>query len=310
MAFLHTARHVARATISVLFLSLSTCDDGEEPNPPSESDSGRSDADASTAPDSESDAGELSCGHYSGQVRSELNRALQEARMGCTDDRDCVVVSPDAGCIRTCPHAIVESSRQAFESAISLVTELCSSAPSSCFVPTDAPCAPVRGECVQGQCISVCDQPDWPDTTEVDGQFVRTGARCGELTCPDLPDLTDPRSEYALGCCTEDGSCGVFVSPLGPYCIARAEPGQPDPACPSETLDLYVDAGSGFLVTDSFPGCCRSDGVCGLDTSRTWGAGCIARSDFARTAQRTCTDGNVRLGQLEPIACDPQPQAP
>jgi hypothetical protein len=66
-----------------------------------------------------------------------------------------------------------------------------------------------------------------------------------------------------------------------------------------------VDLGSYVGVEDFLRGCCRPDGTCGLDTSRTWGAGCIARADVAAAAASSCTARNLPLADLETIACDP-----
>lgn len=105
------------------------------------------------------------------------------------------------------------------------------------------------------------------------------------------------------GYCTDESTCGVFAWPLGPDCFRLEASAPSSEECPGQGLALYVDHGSRALVVDHLPGYCRSDGVCGLDTSGSWGAGCVARADIARAAAATCNPWNEDLADLQTTEC-------
>jgi hypothetical protein len=232
---------------------------------------------------------------------------------GCTTDDDCTVVSPPFACWQGCPEAIYRPLQAQFDEDLALVMQQeCANRPQRCDPEPSGGCIELRAACYSaGTCTTVCNQPGWPDPkapggfpSDLQGQFVRERGYCGDTSCPALPEPIDPRGRYALSCCTEEGACGVFAWPLGPDCFEHQQVGMQNQQCPSITLSLFIDEGNGFGVNDSFPGCCRSDGLCGVDTSRTWGAGCVTRSAISHAAARTCNEDNFHLATLEDIACD------
>lgn len=86
----------------------------------------------------------------------------------------------------------------------------------------------------------------------------------GDCVAADCPGVS-LFGAMAAGCCTADGKCGADVSGLGlgDGCAEMNAPGDPDSACPSQSL-------GGFFTLE---GCCRPDGQCGvLDTFA--GLGC------------------------------------
>lgn len=244
------------------------------------------------------------CAQYDSNIRTAVGMALVAARSPCSDDADCVLSSGSVACMPSCPVSVMSANLAQFGADLDTIADNeCSLKPASCEPSTPlSECVPVRASCQHGSCVAQCDQPDWPDT-DIEGQFVREGAFCGDSACPAFPE-THSLGRYPVSCCTSDASCGVFARNLGPDCFRR-EPAAPhSEQCPGESLFIARD--ESFEVFDSLPGCCRPDQTCGLDTSKTWGAGCIARADFARAAAKTCTAQNMRFAELEPIPCDYQ----
>jgi len=270
-------------------------------------------AGSSEATDASSDA--LLCLQHWGPIQTGVSDAVVRARTGCASDDDCVIVPGPLACTRNCPVAIDRRHQAQFEADLALVMQGdCATLPETCEESALVPCVVERAECwSEGTCATVCDQPDWPNPddpgsppTNIEGQYVREGGYCGQTTCPAVPS-DGPRSEYALSCCTDDGACGVFAWPLGPDCFERQPRTARSEQCPAVWLNLFADYGDGLTVLDTLPGCCRADGVCGVDTSETWGAGCVARSAIAHAAERTCNQGNSELATLEDIPCEYTP---
>ena len=303
----------ASAIIVTAALTVLSCQSLEptEPN----ADARESDGSAPSKAADSSDAGhevntatlseQVLCAQHDANIRTAVGMALVAARSPCSDDDDCVLSSGPFACMPSCPVSVTSANLAQFGADLDTIAgNECSLKPTACepFAPQSA-CVPVRASCQRGSCVAQCDQPDWPDT-DIEGQFVREGAFCGDSACPAFPE-THSLGRYPVSCCTADESCGVFARNLGPDCFRR-EPSAPhSEQCPGESLFIARD--DSFEVFDSLPGCCRPDQTCGLDTSKTWGAGCIARSDFARAAAKTCTVENMHFAELETISCDYQP---
>jgi hypothetical protein len=108
-----------------------------------------------------------------------------------------------------------------------------------------------------------------------------------------------------VSCCTDAGGCGSGSPEIfGNACFERDQPGTPNTECPDGSVFLYVDLGSYSSVGDYFEGCCRPDGLCGFDTSRTLGAGCVERSELSRAVENGCS-GYEPLPPYESIPCSP-----
>ena len=87
-----------------------------------------------------------------------------------------------------------------------------------------------------------------------------------------------PMPGFPVGspCCTPGDACGLTIDFLGPQCIERDQPGDPDPDCPDIQL-------MGFPLS----GCCQPGGTCGvLDTFL--GLGCVDPSAFGAPPSPSC----------------------
>lgn len=151
-----------------------------------------------------------------------------------------------------------------------------------------------------GGSAAVCQgELDFAERMSADGT-------CGGVTCPELPDSADPRYDYRRHCCTDEGACGVGSGALfGGACFERNQEGTPSDECPYGSVYIYYDFGSEIVVADGFPGCCRPDGQCGLDTSRTFGAGCVERSELGAAVLDECNGFDEPLEVFESIPCTP-----
>jgi hypothetical protein len=134
-------------------------------------------------------------------------------------------------------------------------------------------------------------------------------ARCGDETCEALPVANSRVGNYAMHCCTTEGRCGSGSQRVyGSGCFERDQPGSLSDACPSQSVLVTYDAISDVPVGDYFEGCCLPEGLCGLDTSASLGAGCVERSILKRAIHTTCTRENHEL-ELESIPCTPSASA-
>ena len=79
-----------------------------------------------------------------------------------------------------------------------------------------------------------------------------------------------------MKCCTAGDDCGFSISLLGPDCIEGNQPGTPDPGCPSQSL-------MGFEL----PGCCKPEGICGVQDSFL-GLGCVDATVFIGGTPQSC----------------------
>src|SRR5688572_22881277 len=130
-------------------------------------------------------------------------------------------------------------------------------------------------------------------------------AHCGVERCPPFPVANWRLENYMQHCCTTDGRCGAGSQRVyGSGCFERDAQGSPSEACPSQTVLVTYDLLSDVPIGDYFPGCCLPDGLCGLDTDASLGAGCVERSILKSALQTTCVPQNLEL-ELEPIPCTP-----
>jgi hypothetical protein len=127
--------------------------------------------------------------------------------------------------------------------------------------------------------------------------------RCGDDPCSALPMPNDGRFRFARHCCTADATCGSGSEQIfGATCFERDQAGSVSAGCPGTSVFLYVDPGSDVAIVPEFPGCCRTDGLCGFDTSATLGAGCVERSLFAEGLRTGCISANLDAS-FETMAC-------
>lgn len=116
---------------------------------------------------------------------------------------------------------------------------------------------------------------------------------CGTESCADL----DLFGYATLPACCPDGvanKCGTDVTQLSsflpaipPGCLEHDQPGTIDATCPSQSQTIQ-----GYTI--DFAGCCRPDGMCGLDTSA---AGSFLGVNFG------CIDKTPLLDGGSPEAC-------
>lgn len=108
------------------------------------------------------------------------------------------------------------------------------------------------------------------------------------------------------GCCTGDNKCGVKNPALtGPGCVEQNQPGEASAQCPEVPVVLVsaiVSTLAGGPIAVPIPGCCRTDGQCGLDLGYL-GMGCVERSEAALGTDVTPPDGGTAM--LESIPCTP-----
>jgi len=115
------------------------------------------------------------------------------------------------------------------------------------------------------------------------------GTFCGGQLCTDVrvAGLT------LSACCPgpSPNACGIQtaqldpVVPIPPGCVAKNQPGRLDPSCPS-------------LQTGGLSGCCRPDGLCGIDYS-VIELGCVFVSPFGGPPLQACgprVDGGAGRG--------------
>jgi hypothetical protein len=134
---------------------------------------------------------------------------------------------------------------------------------------------------------------------------------CGAESCQSRkvgPIFIDP-------CCDSSDRCGLttsFLAGLGAHfeevCQAHHQAGQPSNVCPAATgLALPVATGAQTLMVplDSFAGCCRPDGSCGvvvdkLSTNRlplaSLDLGCVDAAPFMKGKVNSCSGGSVGTG--------------
>jgi len=136
---------------------------------------------------------------------------------------------------------------------------------------------------------------------------------CGAETCQSRkvgPIFIDP-------CCDSSDRCGLttsFLAGLGAQfeevCQAHHQVGEPSNVCPAATgLTLPVSAGAQTLMVplDSFAGCCRPNGTCGVvvDKLSTSGGrlplasldlGCVDAAPFMKGKVNSCTGGVAAAG--------------
>jgi len=112
-------------------------------------------------------------------------------------------------------------------------------------------------------------------TTGTGGFAGAAGATCSE---PDSGvTVLCPSAQVLLpNCCTSSGACGVLIDvsgnasvPIAQGCQELNQPGNLDARCP----DLGTLIGSP-QIGQGLPGCCRSDGLCGLNADAI-GLGCL-----------------------------------
>src|SRR5438045_2263081 len=125
----------------------------------------------------------------------------------------------------------------------------------------------------------------------------------GIRTCPNIM-FEDPTFGTLLGgCCLDDGTCGVGLGYPAAYlfnnsggiethisggCQPLHQAGTPDSSCPGVSI-----------LNLTFPGCCRSDGTCGIDLTRL-GAGCAKEEQYAGNPD---PDGGPAAPLLPPQRC-------
>lgn len=110
----------------------------------------------------------------------------------------------------------------------------------------------------------------------------------------------------STGCCIDDTKCGVKNPALtGPDCVEQNQPGEASAQCPEVPVVLVsaiVSTLAGGPIAVPIPGCCRTDGKCGLDLGYL-GMGCVERSAAALGTDVTPPDGGTAM--LESIPCTP-----
>lgn len=129
---------------------------------------------------------------------------------------------------------------------------------------------------------------------------------CGAETCESsqaaLVYYVDP-------CCAANDACGLdttFLSLVGAKftdtCQAHDQPGTDEGSCPDAT-GLTVPYNGSDIDVDSFPGCCRPDGTCGVEVNEvtsngflpiaSLGLGCVEAAPFFGGRVRRCDDMGV-----------------
>jgi hypothetical protein len=130
------------------------------------------------------------------------------------------------------------------------------------------------------------------------GNFTPESVPCGSTAC--IGVVIPQAQNFAIpGCCADPATstCGLdstFLAMFGPTfqdpCQPLAQAGVLDMICPSSPKAVV----QGTALTISFPGCCRSNGLCGYDLDTIGGIISIGLG---------CVDSEPFLDGGRPMAC-------